>query len=415
MDTHDFSVSACSVMPGDGQAFCSDAVTESFEVTPPQANDGETADALVIPLGIPDHDETAGFMAGNAGVAGGTATYSIPIAMAPGRRGMQPSVWLNYSSHAGNGIAGMGWSLSAGSAIHRCSATVAQDGFARGVTFDVNTDRLCLDGQRLVHISGPHNGSNSVYRTEIDSFNKVTMKGGDINGASTWFEVKTKSGMTLKYGNGNGSRLKPIGRVANETLSWMIRDEIDLHTNLIRYHYTAGAPGELLLNKISYTGHAGSEGDREVRFEYENRLKPSFAHMPGGGQTASTQRLETVKTFVGNNIVRAYHLGYIASNASGRSLLETVKVCADNTERICLAPTTFAWEHEAPSFSQPDHVTISNGMQLGPNDKASRSWDYDGDGIRELMVHFRHDVADHSDDERKIYSYYSDGLLKWEA
>src|SRR4029077_2050412 len=57
----------------------------------------------------------AGSLEGSGGVSGGTATYSIPIIVPPGRAGMQPSVSLSYSSRGGNGSVGMGWSLSAGS------------------------------------------------------------------------------------------------------------------------------------------------------------------------------------------------------------------------------------------------------------------------------------------------------------
>ena len=62
---------------------------------------------------------------------------------------MAPTLSLNYNSQSGNGPLGVGWSLGGLSAITRCPATYAQDGFKGGINYDGN-DRFCLDGQRLV-------------------------------------------------------------------------------------------------------------------------------------------------------------------------------------------------------------------------------------------------------------------------
>jgi RHS repeat-associated protein len=78
----------------------------------------------------------------------GGAQISIPLWVPPGRRGVQPSLALNYSSRAGNGPLGVGWSLSGVSAITACRRTPAADE-AYGARYP---DRLCLDGQRLVEV-----------------------------------------------------------------------------------------------------------------------------------------------------------------------------------------------------------------------------------------------------------------------
>ena len=42
----------------------------------------------------------------------GTGNFTVPIALLPGRNGFQPQLSLTYSTGHGNGLFGMGWSLS---------------------------------------------------------------------------------------------------------------------------------------------------------------------------------------------------------------------------------------------------------------------------------------------------------------
>src|SRR5574340_557976 len=95
----------------------------------------------------------------------GAATYTIPIQVPPGVAGIEPKLALTYNSQAGNGLLGVGWSLSGLSVITRCPRTLAQDGVREGINYDAN-DRYCLDGQRLIVISGVDGADGTEYRTE---------------------------------------------------------------------------------------------------------------------------------------------------------------------------------------------------------------------------------------------------------
>lgn len=41
----------------------------------------------------------------------GTGQFSVPLAIPPGRNGLQPTLALTYSTAAGNGPLGLGWSV----------------------------------------------------------------------------------------------------------------------------------------------------------------------------------------------------------------------------------------------------------------------------------------------------------------
>jgi hypothetical protein len=82
--------------------------------------------------------EDFGAIAGEFAVSRGGATYTIHIQMPASVAGMQSVVSLNYSSQGGNGLLGLGWSLSGISAIHRCPATFVRD-LVRGASISTKS------------------------------------------------------------------------------------------------------------------------------------------------------------------------------------------------------------------------------------------------------------------------------------
>ncbi|WP_257387420.1 RHS repeat-associated core domain-containing protein [Tahibacter caeni] len=379
-------------------------------------------------------------MAGEAMAEGGAATYSIPITVPPGRKGMQPSLSLSYSSRSGVGTAGLGWSLGGLSSIHRCPRTPEQDGESRAVRGD-GSDRLCLDGMRLILVDPsslapiPNQGGyglvNAVYRTEIDSFVRVTQYGAALSGAGSCFTVETKSGVVRHYGGiasggtcGTDAVVVPGGATA--PLSWMLKREVDPLGNTVTYTYgnsdIAGmyGAGEVLLHYINYTGHGADLGDRSVMLIYEVRPDTDqTSSYVAGGVTRQTRRLRSIVTDDGSQPVRTYTLDYRTSSYSGRSLLGWVTECSSapgSSSQDCHDATTFdyadsgeiRWPHEfrrltipglaSAQLEQPD-ATHATEPPMGPMsvdaplvDNAARPatvrevGDFDGDGARELGI-----------------------------
>lgn len=234
-------------------------------------------DAAASAISPQDHNTTVGALQGAGSVTGGAASYTIPIILPPGKNGLQPAISTGYSSRAGNGALGMGWSLNAGSAISRCPQTIAQDGQMEPVQY-LASDRLCLDGQRLILVSGTYGSSGAIYRTEQDTFARVTQAGA-INGSSTWFKVELKNGMMREYGHSADSRHIDSGVAYIK--SWALTREKDsTANNTIVYEYASFSQGERLLSNIFYMGSASSTGNREVEILYETRPDLSSAYLP---------------------------------------------------------------------------------------------------------------------------------------
>lgn len=127
-----------------------------------------------------------------------------------GAAGMQPALSLDYNSQGGNGLLGVGWSLGGLSAISRCPQTQVQDGVRASVNYDSN-DRYCMEGQRLIAISGAYGASGTEYRTEIESYNRIVSYGTAGSGPA-YFKVWSKSGQVMEYGVTDDSRIEAQGK-----------------------------------------------------------------------------------------------------------------------------------------------------------------------------------------------------------
>ena len=379
-----FEVRACNA-DGCGTSASSQPLVVTGVVNQPSSSDwyqvgGLVADQTDGYIDALSSDTAVGALEGSGGVSGGAASYNIPIVVAPGRKGMQPNVSLSYSSRSGNGIAGMGWSLSAGSSIERCGMTVAQDGRSLGVTYHASTDKLCLDGQRLMVTSGTYGASGAVYRTELDTFARVTQMGGGINDSTTWFKVEHKGGRVSYYGESTDSRHSLSGRT--EVSRWAVKRVTDRSNNNMIYTYVDQGYGEHVLTEIAYTGKDSAKGDRYIRFAYESRVKPQQGY-EFGLLWKRSKRLLNIKTYYQTTQIREYNLSYLESIFSGKELLSSIQECAlDGVAPVCLPETQFEWSQPSNTFArQKSNLTPDLPLDNSVNSPVPlRFSDFNGDG-----------------------------------
>jgi hypothetical protein len=317
----------------------------------------------------------------------GAATYSIPIAVPPGTAGMAPSLSLDYNNRSGNGIVGLGWTLSGLPSIGRCPQTMAQDGKWVGVNYDSN-DRFCLDGQRLVATTGVYGANLTEYRTEIESYSKITSMGTTGTGP-TWFEVKTKTGQTMEFGRTSNSRILAQGKTTAR--SWALNKVTDTVGNYFSVTYTNDAVnGQAYPARIDYTGNAAAAlaPFNSVQFTYTTRTDVTSAYQ-AGSVVRTTVLLANVKTYAETALVSDYQLSYQQSGSTQRKRLSSVKLCS--TATICLPATTFAFTADLPlSFANdvaiwlPTEFTRAAGWDNNSTHPRSLV-DVNGDGLPDIV------------------------------
>jgi hypothetical protein len=309
----------------------------------------------------------------------GAAIYRIPIQVPPGVAGMEPKLELVYNSQSGNGFVGKGWGLAGLSAITRCPRTKASDGVMGTVRFDAN-DRFCLDGQRLILVSGTYGAAASEYRTERERFSSIAYDGNA-------FAVKTKEGLTQQYGATADASVEVQGKSVVRT--WAINKIVDVAGNYLTISYTEdNNNGDYRPSRIDYTGSAGQVPVNSVQLEYADRtdITPQYWL---GTVSKTMKRLTKVKTYSGANLTKEYRLDYATqATALDKSQLTAVAEC-DSTG-ACMPAHTSNWG--APgnnSFATPSNWIASFGTSAGGwSDSVSyprKLIDINGDGMIDVV------------------------------
>lgn len=305
----------------------------------------------------------------------GQAQMSMPIFCSPGRQGATPQLSVNYSSSAGNGTFGYGYSLTGVSVISRSGRNFHLDGEQQEAIGLNSSDKLTLDGERLILVQGSYFAPNSVYRTENDKFLKVTFTG-------THFVVDLKNGGKLFFGITTSSTLEPIN--SGNVLSWYLDLSFDAMGNYIRYIYTS-YPGEVVLSEIQYSGFDCSINStvtcglpkenpfNKVVFEYENTNYNDGVFI-AGFETRKTKVVKSITSFADNVIARRYFFEY-AHTPTHAKLTQIREVNMANEE---LPPVNITWNEDGEEV-------IERGLINNQLKHYRATGDFDGDGAKELL------------------------------
>lgn len=278
----------------------------------------------------------------------GAATYTIPIWVPPGPKGIHPNLAITYNSQAGESSMGPGWSIAGLPAITRCNRTYAQNGVAAAVALTVG-DGYCLNGNMLRLTWGTYGQAGSYYEAEMRDFSTLAAHtAGGVSNGPAWFEAYGKDGLIYEYGNSSDSRV--LATNTSTVRQWLLNKVRDRAGNNYVVTYGTGASGSIGIGvplSIVYTpvsagastykytvtftyGVDGSQGGTEVGYVAGTLIK-------------NTNLLTNITVTSGSTLVRKYNFGYQVAPTTVRARLNTIQECAGSGGTDCLTPTTMTY------------------------------------------------------------------------
>lgn len=315
----------------------------------------------------------------------GAATYGLELEIPPVPSGLTPEFGLHYSSAGGNGALGIGWALSGESSISRCDTDLDVDGYTDPVDFDSN-DQFCLDGQRLILVSGTHGTVGAVYKLETDNARRVTIATGGTQEPGS-FKIESTKGTISYYGSTSDSR---FGGGAGKTVEWSISETSNVFGDKVLYAYnTNKAGGEHYITAATY----GDAQQFALNFIYEPRIDHVQGFVAPGVKFVQAQRLANVSITKDAISLRTYRLTYMATTMA-ESGISRITYCNDVTNE-CAEPLWFIWGVKDVAYLPQNIVTQSYSMPVNSNiDWAEHDasspvvMDFNGDGLSDVLVRY---------------------------
>ncbi|MBN2157880.1 MAG: hypothetical protein JW807_00690, partial [Spirochaetes bacterium] len=311
----------------------------------------------------------------------GTVSLNYPMETPPGRHGIQPSVGLSYSSSGGDGLAGIGWSLSTGLGV--ISRTTKN-----GQLYYDYRDTFTFNGQRLVKAEGQLDTEDGVYRLEIESgFSKFILSNSASGGV---WRVVDKAGTVTVFGEDLSSRIY-VPDDNSKTYIWNFCRSTDLNGNYMTAEYDDSsyeADHILYLKEIRYTGNdAGLSPRQYIRFHYIDREEAYVSKAPGFVMRMD-RLLDSVEAgwddplgvFGTDTELWRYSMVYATSEDSGRPLLQTIDSTRNTTSPEFIyqpAEHYFVWR----MVSNPD----SGDLEANPEATQYFEGDFNGDGLSDMV------------------------------
>jgi len=262
--------------------------------------------------------------------------------------GFQPNISLSYNSQAGNGVVGMGWSISGLSSIERVNKNMFFDGktdvFRIGSEGSpiVNDGDFALDGVRLIEIS--RSTTQIVYESSQGNIKVIAIINYNISGSHSspvysyyidYFKVLYPNGSIGIFGS------ESRGQVS---LSAPLTKLTDINGNVITFSYTfdtadlnSGSTNETYyIDEINYGQCGTTPNFAKIKFSYDATRPDQIFSLQSTKSCVYRKRLSKIESFANPDLIRTYQLTYsntdprIPSNQNDVSRLTQISSFANN-------------------------------------------------------------------------------------
>jgi RHS repeat-associated protein len=205
----------------------------------------------------------------------GSASYSIALAVSPGRDGRGPALSLAYSSGGGNGPFGLGWSLSVPSITRKTDKRLPtyEDVRESDVFVLAGAEDLVPlrdeDGTRVVRT---RLGFNVYpYRPRVEgAFARIERWVDTASGATHW-RVLSPDGVTAWYGQSEQARIVDP-EDPRRVFSWLLERTEDDRGHVTQYEYKAEEAQAPTARVVSERNRSPSTGRYLARVRYGNAV-----------------------------------------------------------------------------------------------------------------------------------------------
>ncbi len=295
----------------------------------------------------------------------GNVSFSLPVAVPAGRRGVQPSVSLTYTSQKGNTTCGIGWEVTS-SSIQRSTK--------RGIPkYDDNADTFVLfangGAQELVKIA------SGEYRFKIESaFSKITYSSG-------YWLMTDKGGNKYYFGETTDSKQQNT----RGTFSWHLCKQEDAHGNTIEVAYVQDE-GQIYPFKIQYSGNEIQQDTHafEVAFILETRTDKNINYVRGAA-VVTGKRVKEIQVKVSGEPIYKYALDYTQSSSTSRSLLTSFQL-KDPEDTALLPAVTPSYQVKPASITgHAGYSDLPTYFTIDESDHGVRLADLNGDGLTDFV------------------------------